>query len=265
MAAAGIGVLFCLPARTRCDKLTFCPLEFSSVDRITRHDLKTDQFAQQVGHIVEEVEAHRSQVIRYGAAAVAAVVLVAGVFWFVHSRKESREQELAKVMRIWNAPLGAPGGGEYSFADATAKDKAFSKAATEFIASHSGSDDAGAAEYLLAIRAADQGKLDVAERGFKQAVADGGSEYGSLAKLALADVYATQGKTADAEKLLKELIEKPTVLVSKDQATIALARIYIKSRPAEAHKLVQPLLTQTTAVGRIAMSLFAESNPNSSR
>jgi len=235
------------------------------VDRITRHDLKTDQFAQQVGHIVEEVEAHRSQVIRYGVAAVAAVVLVAGAFWFVHSRKESREQELAKVMRIWNAPLGAPGGGEYSFADAVSKDKAFSKAAAELIASHSGSDQAGAAEYLLAIRAADQGKLDVAERNFKQAIEDGGSEYGALSKLALADVYVTQGKTADAEKLLKGLIEKPTVLVSKDQATIALAKLYLKSRPAEARKLVQPLLTQTTAVGRVAMSLFVDSNQNTGR
>ena len=235
------------------------------MDRITRHDLKTDQFAQQVGHIVEEVEAHRSQVVRYGVAAAAAVVLVAGVFWFVHSRKESREQELAKVMRSWNAPIGAPGGGEYSFADATAKDKALSRAATDLIASHSGSDQAGAAEYLLAIRAADQGKLDVAERTFKQAIADGGPEYGALAKFALSDVYATQGKTADAEKLLKELIEKPAVLVSKDQATIALAKLYIKTRPADARKLVQPLLTQTSAVGRLAMTVFAESNPTPGR
>lgn len=228
------------------------------MDRITRHDLKTDQFAQQVGHIVEEVEAHRSQVIRYGAAAVAALVLVAGAYWFVHSRKQSRELELAKVMRIWSAPIGAPGGGEYSYSDAAAKDKAFSKAASELIANHSGSDEAGATQYLLGIRAADQGKLDVAERNFKQAVADGGSEYGTLAKVALADVYATQGKTADAEKLLKEVIEKPTVLVSKDQATIALARIYMKSRPLEARKLLEPLRTQKTAVAGVAVGLLAE-------
>lgn len=235
------------------------------MDRITRHDLKTDQFAQQVGHIVEEVEAHRSQVIRYGLVAVAALALIAGAYWFLHSRKQARELELATVMRIWSAPIGAPGGGEYSYADAAAKEKAFSKAASALIANNSGSDQAGAAEYLLAIRASDQGKLDVAERYLKLAVADGGSEYGSLAKLALADVYTTQGKTAEAEKLLKELIEKPSVLVSKDQATMALARIYVKSRPAEARKLLQPMITQTTAAGRVAASLFAETNPNSAK
>ena len=235
------------------------------MDRITRHELKTDQFAQQVGHIVEEVEAHRSQVIRYGIAAVAALALTAGAYWFVRSRSQARETELASVMRIWNAPIGAPGGGEYSYADAAAKDKAFSKAASALIANNSGSDQAGAAQYLLAIRASDQGKLDVAESYLKQAVANGGTEYGSLAKLALADVYTSQGKTADAEKLLKELIEKPAVLVSKDQATIALARIYVKSRPAEARKLLQPLLAQSTAVGRVAGSLLAETNPNSAK
>lgn len=235
------------------------------MDRITRHDLKTDQFAEQVGHIVEEVEAHRSQVIRYGAVAVAAVLLVGGVYWFVHSRHQSRQLELAKVMRIWTAQVGAPGGGEYSFADDAAKQKAFTKAANDFIANHSGSDQAGAAEYLLGVRASDEGKLDVAERYFKQATADGGSEYGALAKLALADVYATQGKTADAEKLLKELIEKPSVMVSKDQATIALAKIYLKSRPIEARKLLEPLRTQTTAVGRVAVALLAETYPAASR
>ena len=81
------------------------------MDRITRHDLKTDQFAQQVGHIVEEVEAHRSQVVRCGVIAVAALVLVGGAFWFIHSRRQSRDNELAKVMRIWASPIGAPGGG----------------------------------------------------------------------------------------------------------------------------------------------------------
>src|SRR5664279_4893154 len=127
--AAGARTYAAPPERPPCDKLTFCPLEFSSVDRITRHELKTDQFAQQVGHIVEEVEAHRSQVIRYGIAAFAALALIAGGYWFVRSRSQARETELASVMRIWNAPIGAPGGGEYSYADAAAKDKAFSKAA----------------------------------------------------------------------------------------------------------------------------------------
>ena len=119
---------------------------------------------------------------------------------------------------------------------------------------------------MLAIRAGDQGKLDVAERYFRQAMSDGGTEYGALAKLALADACAAEGKTAEAEKLLKELIEKPSVMVSKEQATISLAKIYFaKSRPQEARKLLEPLRSQSTAAGRIAVSLLAEANSNPGR
>ena len=97
-------------------------------------------------------------------------------------------------------------------------------------------------------------------------MSDGGSEYGSLAKLALADVCASQCKTADAEKLLKELIDKPTVMVSKEQATIALAKVYVsKSRPQEARKLLQPMLGQTTSAGRVAASVYAETNSFSAK
>jgi predicted negative regulator of RcsB-dependent stress response len=235
------------------------------VDRITRHDLKTDQFAEQVGHIVEEVGAHRSQVVRYGVIAVAAIAIVGGSYWFIHSRKEARELELSKVVRIWNTPIGAPGGGEFSYADTAAKDKALAKAANSLMSSYSGSDEAGAAAYLLAIRASDDGKLDVAERYLKQAISEGGTEYGGLAKLSLADVYSAQGKTADAEKILKELIANPAVLASKDQATVALAKLYLKGRPLEARKLLEPLRTQSSSVSRIAMELLAQTYPNATQ
>jgi tetratricopeptide (TPR) repeat protein len=228
------------------------------VDRITRHELKSDQFVEQVGQIVENVEAHRAQVIRYSVAAVAVVLIGAGIYWFWHNRKEVRQADLTRVMRIWTSPVGGVPG-EYSFANADSKDKALAKSLVELEAKHSGSKEAGVGDYLLGIRAADQGKLDDAERYFKLAVDDAGKEYGALAKLALADVYSAKGKSADAERLLKELIDHPTAMVSKDQATISLARLYSKTKPAEVRKLIDPLLhAPDTAAGRIATGLMAE-------
>jgi len=226
------------------------------VDRITRHELKSDQFVEQVGQIVENVEAHRAQVIRYSIAAIAVVLLGAGIYWFWHNRKEVRQADLTRVMRIWTAPVGGVPG-EYSFANADSKDKALSKALVELEAKHSGSKEAGAGDYLLGIRAADQGKFDDAERYFKLAVDDAGKEYGSLAKLALADVYSAKGKPDEAEKLLKGLIDHPTAMVSKDQATISLVRLYSKTKPADARKLADPLLhAPDTTAGRIATGLM---------
>jgi predicted negative regulator of RcsB-dependent stress response len=228
------------------------------VDRITRHELKSDQFVEQVGQIVENVEAHRSQVIRYSVAAIVVILVGAGIYWFWHSRKDVREAELARVMRIWTAPVGvAPG--EYSFATPESKEKAIAKALTELETKHSGSKEAGVGDYLLGVKAANQGKFDDAERYLKLAVDDAGKEYGSLAKLALANVYSFRGKSAEAEKLLKELIDHPTALVSKDQATISLARLYSKTKPAEVRKLIDPLLhAPDTAAGRVATGLMSE-------
>jgi intracellular sulfur oxidation DsrE/DsrF family protein len=76
------------------------------VDRITRHELKSDQFVEQVGQIVENVEAHRAQVIRYSVAAVVVVLIGAGIYWFWHNRKEVRQADLTRVMRIWTSPVG---------------------------------------------------------------------------------------------------------------------------------------------------------------
>jgi len=238
------------------------------VDRLTRHELKSDQLVEKVGQIVDTVEEHRSQVIRYGVIAVAALVLMGGGYWYRQRQMESREAGLTKVLRTWTAPVGgAPG--DYSFASPESRNQALVQAVAQLTSKHGGSNEAGAANYVLGVQAADAGKEDEAIRYFKQAVADGGREYGALGKLALADLYAAQGNPG-AEKLYKELIEKPTpliawiegpvTLVSRDTATIGLARFYLsKGRIAEARTLLDPYKGQTNSAARQAITVLAES------
>ena len=76
-----------------------------------------------------------------------------------------------------------------------------------------------------------------------------------LGRQALAQVYASQGKPADAEKLLRELIASPTPTVTKEQATIVLGQLLASSKPDEARKLLEPLRTSTrSAVSRAAIT-----------
>lgn len=228
------------------------------MDRLTRHELKSDQFVEQVGQIVENVEAHRAQVIRYSIAALVVLLVAGGGYWFVRSRKEARVADLSRVLRIWTAPVGVAQG-EYSFPNTESKDKALTKALIEFVAKDAGSKEAGVGYYLLGTKAADDGKFDEAERDLQQAVNESDKEYGSLAKLALADVYSARGNFGEAEKLLKELMDKPTTMVSKDQAMISLARLYSKTKPAEVRKLLDPLLrSPDTSAGRIAAAMLTE-------
>ena len=53
---------------------------------------------------------------------------------------------------------------------------------------------------------------------------------------------------SEAEKLLRALIDKPTAFVSKEEATIVLAQLLLRSKPQEARKLLEPLRNSRTTI-----------------
>ncbi len=58
--------------------------------------------------------------------------------------------------------------------------------------------------------------------------------------------------------MLRDVVAHPSVLVSKDQATIALARVIAPKNPQEAQKLLEPLRTVSGATGQAAMNALSE-------
>jgi hypothetical protein len=100
-----------------------------------------------------------------------------------------------------------------------------------------------------------------AEKNFQEVAQHGNANFASLAKLSLAQIYFSDGRDAQGEKILRDLIEHPTVLVSQEQATITLARYLILKRPAEARKLLDPLKIVAGPVGQLALSLYGQLPP----
>jgi TolA-binding protein len=221
--------------------------------------LKHDKFVEQVGHSVEYAAEHKSQFAKYGAAVLGVLVLGLGWYFYSNSQAAARQQALREAMRIQEAQIG-PGGNEYvvSFATQAEKDTALAKAFTDVATKYSGSDEGAIAQYFLGISAADQGKLPEAEKHLKAAVDAADEVYASQAKLSLAQVYEATGRVPDAEKLLRSMISDPTILVSKEQATVALARTIAKTNPAEARKLLEPLRQERGPVSRAALSALGE-------
>jgi len=231
------------------------------VDRTTRHDLKSDKFVQEVAHSVEFLEHHRGQFIRYGAIVLALVIAGAGLFYYIKVKKETRIAELSAAMLVYNAGVGsAEVSRSNTFQTEEARQQALKKELNGFVTKYSGSEEAGVANYLLGANAADQGNITEARRYLDAAIKDCGKDYGSLAKLALAGIASAEGKTDEAEKLLRELIANPTVLVAKDQATITLTKVLAQTKPEEARKLLEPLRTETGAASRTAIMMLAELN-----
>jgi predicted negative regulator of RcsB-dependent stress response len=225
------------------------------MDRHTRKELKTDRFVQEVEHTVAYVSGHRKQFIRYGAVAGAVLVIALVAMAYMRYQKSARQDELRAVIEIQEAIVGpTPNEFALSFATAEEKQKAVTKALTDLHQKRSGTDEGAIAAYYLGVNAADAGKLDEAEKHFKEAAASKDRAYASLAEFALSQVYRGQGKTAEAEKVLRALMANPTILVSKEQATISLAEVIARTNPAEARNLLVPLRTERSAISRAALN-----------
>jgi predicted negative regulator of RcsB-dependent stress response len=228
------------------------------VARITRKELKTDKFALEIEHTVTLFEEHRKEIIRYGGAALAVVLIVIGFLFFSARRHASRELALAKAIEIQETPVGPAPQGVQSYPTQDAKDEAALKAFTDLKNQYGSSAEGEIAEYYLGAIRSDQGKLADAEKSFAEVADHGDAKYSSLAKLSLAQVYFAEGKSDKGEALLRDLIKNPTVFVSKEQATIMLARFIGPKKPAEARKLLDPLRNMPGSVGQVALQVYGE-------
>ena len=230
--------------------------------RITRKELKTDKFALDVGLTVTFFEDHRKEITRYGAVALVVVLLIIG--YSIYSRRQHgvRQDALARAIQVQESPIGPPTPGvNFNFPTQDSKDQAALQAFADLEARFPGTTEADIAEYYLGAIKADQGKLAEAEVRFKNVVDKGDARYASLAKLSLAPIYFADGRADQGEKVLRDLMDRPTIYVSKEQATLALARALVAKRPAEARKLLDPLRSQRGTVGQVALSILGELPP----
>ncbi|HEY4363283.1 MAG TPA: tetratricopeptide repeat protein [Bryobacteraceae bacterium] len=225
--------------------------------RQTRKDLKTDPLAQELGETVEFISAHKSETVRYGAIALAAIVIIGGTYIYMRHQATVRQEALADAMKLNNAVVSpTPQPPNINFATQAELDKAWTKAFTDVATNYHGHEEGAIAQIYLAAKQSDKGNLPEAEKMYKDVMDSAPKEYSAWARISLAQVYASEGKIQDARALLDYLVAHPTDTISKEQATIELAEILTKSNPAEARKLLQPLATSRTAVSRTAIDLI---------
>ena len=229
--------------------------------RITRKELKSDKFALEVGQTVSFFEEHREKIFRYGAVALGVVVLLAG--WTVYQRHQraAREEALASAITMQDAPVGAPNAGGLTFPSQAAKDEAMTKTYASLAAKYSGTSEGEIAQYYLGVIDAEGSKLPEAEKHFQEVAQHGDAKLASVARFSLAQVYYAEGRDAQGEAILRDLIQNPTTLVSKDQATFTLVRYLMIKQPAEARKLLDPLKTASGPAGRLALTLYGQLPP----
>jgi TolA-binding protein len=160
--------------------------------------------------------------------------------------------------------VGPPAPGQpssNSFPTQDVKDQAALRAFADLRAQYPNSAEGQIAQYYLGSIHADQGKLADAEKLYKEVADHGDAKYSALAKLSLSQVYFANGHADQGESMLRDLIAHPSIFVSADQATLALARMLTPTKPAEARKLLEPLRTRPGAVGQTAIAAIGEIGP----
>ena len=229
------------------------------MDRITRKELKTDNLALELGHAVNFFEEYQKEIVRYGGIAAVIAVLIAGYVVYNRHQHVERQIGLTQAIAIQEAPVGASANGNLSFPSQDAKDAASIKAFTDLKNKYAGTEESEIAQYYLASIEADKGNMATAEKGYQEVAQKGNAQYASLAKLSLAQIYFDDNRTQQGEAMLRDLMAHPTIFVSKDEATLALARYVMHKNPDEARKLLDPLrVSPVDAVRNIAISLIGE-------
>ena len=230
---------------------------------MTRHELKEqvqhDAFSDSVSKVVQYSTIHRDTLIRWGVAVAAVAAITIGAIAYSNYRKGVREQDLAAAFDVVSAPVGAqaPQFGT-SFPTEDARQKASIKALASVVAKDGGTNEGLMAQYYLGTLKT-QTDPKGAESDLKT-VADSSNEISSLAKIALAQLYAGENRLPEAQQLLQSLESKPTSLVSKEQAQILRAQLDATTNPKQAKQILQPLESQKQdpAIARAAGEVAAQ-------
>jgi TolA-binding protein len=235
----------------------------------TRHRLKQDAFSRATYEVAEQTAhwsvEHRNTLIIAGVVVIAIAAIVGGG-WYYQSQQDLKASfDLTQATRTLEAqlrPAGVPAQPDVpSFTSAKERADAARKQFQAIVDNYPHTRTADMARYFIGVTAASMGDNTAAEGSFKWVASNANKQLASIARLALAGLYANTSRSKDAEALYKELIDHPTPIVSKVTAELQLAETYQTSnQPLDAKRLYEQIKkdSPSTEAGQIATQKLAE-------
>jgi TolA-binding protein len=235
----------------------------------TRHQLKQDAFSRVTIGAAEKTAdwtvEHRSILI---IAVIAALVLISGAiggWYYLNAQDEKASLELSAAVRTMDTqlrPAGTPEQPDFpTFTSAKERAQAAQKQFQAVVDKYPHTRTADMAHYFLGVTAQTVADNAAAEKNFKEVVSAGNREVSSVAKDALAALYAQTNRAKDAIALYQELINKPTTSVSKVTAQLQLAELYQNTnQPMDAKRIYEQIKKDNPGkeAGELATQKLAE-------
>jgi predicted negative regulator of RcsB-dependent stress response len=238
------------------------------VQGYTRRQLKEDKLVSTAQGAAQWTQSHQRTVLWSIVAGVLIILAVVGFMAWQGRYNEQANVALGGAMRTFERPLLPPGApapkdpnvGFTSLAErgkAAAKD--FQAVADKFPWSRPGK----IARYMESVATMQAGDNAAAEQQLKAVAGGRDKDIASLAQMTLARLYRSTNRQSDATRLLKELADHPTNLVSKAEAQLELASIYETTDPQQAANIYQQIQKENPqgAAAQIAASKLSGGKP----
>ena len=224
----------------------------------TRHQLKHDAVTDATQETFSWALGHKRNLAGAGIVLAVIVAALAGGWFYFDRQNEQASMALGQAVRTFDRPLRTAGQQPppdiQTFGSAAERgreaEKQFLAVAEKYPHTRSGE----IARYLTGVAAMDAGDNATAERELKAAADSRNEDFSSLAKMALAALYRSTKRDADALVLYNQLAEHPTTAVSKPMALLAKAELLERTSPAEATRVYQQIRGEdpTGPLGRLA-------------
>ena len=211
-----------------------------------RHQMKQDRFSKVTIEAAENAAhwsaEHQSKIIVAVIAVVVIGAIAFGGWYYVSQQDDKASSELSTAVRTFETqvrPAGVPAQPGYdSFASPQERATAARKQFQEIVDKYPHTHTAEMARYFVGLTSEQLNDNAAAERNLQEVANSSNGDLAALGKFALASVYRAENKGTQAVDLYKQLIDKPTIVVSKATAQLELAGFYeSQKKPDDAKKL----------------------------
>jgi predicted negative regulator of RcsB-dependent stress response len=219
------------------------------VARLSRHELKEDEFVSTVESFQRFAQENSKQILTGVAAAVLVVAAVVGWRTYSERQEAAANAALATALKTFKATVSATPVNlfnndqaqqtEGQFPTDEAKYKAALGQFNQVVTNYPRQPAADFARYHVALCQEALGQDDNSRKTLQAASQSSDKDAAALAGMALAGELAKGGKTADAAKVYQNLADHPTSTVPRGTALLAEADLLRGSQPAQARALYE--------------------------
>jgi|SRR5208337_77505 len=233
------------------------------MDRLTRHELKQDNFRETLDQLDQYLKGHLKGILTVAILVIVVVGSAGGLKYYFGQQEASANVDLASALRTFQSDVRPPAPDTLT-ADTdsfpTAAEK-YKKALEQFNAivlkyrMFPRPKAATIALYHVGVCESLLGNSAAAINSLQEVSRSGDREIASLAQFALAGEYLKSGRKQDAVAIYQNLADRPSLTVPRPSALLALADTLKDSQPGQARKLYDEIQKEFGADASVAEAL----------